>query len=184
VPPPIDFVIGFIAISYFLVIAAATKQHFRPGKYPAGMYVISALSLIGIITFMTYAFVRGFAYAAVPLILMLVAFVLFFWAILHSKKTELPLAFDEGAHVSGIITSGPWAYVRHPFYVSYTLFWSGCAIATMSQASALVSATLIVIYIYSAMKEEKTLRTGPHGDTYLTYRSSTGFCLPNFWSRN
>lgn len=180
----IDFVTGLAALAYFLVIASATKQHFKPGKYPLGMYVISLLSLVGISTLMAYAFVGDLEYAALPLVMILIAFALFVWSVKHSKKTQLPLAFDKEVDVSGIITSGPWRYVRHPFYVSYVLFWLGCAIATLSLASIVVFAALLFIYIYSAVKEEAALKAGPHRHTYLSYKSHTGFCLPKLPSRS
>jgi hypothetical protein len=42
----IDFVTGVSALAYFMMIAAATKQHFNSDKYPWGMHLISILSLI------------------------------------------------------------------------------------------------------------------------------------------
>ena len=180
----IDFVTGLIALAYFLVIAAATRQHFTSEKYPVGMYIISFLSLVGISTFMAFAFLQTINNAAVILALIGIAFAIFFWAAKHSQETRLGLAFADDASSSGIITSGPWQYIRHPFYVSYIIFWAACAWGTANFLSIVVFAALLFIYVYSAMREEMTLKNGSFGDEYLTYQRKTGFFFPKRLSRN
>ena len=173
-----DFLVGLIALLYFLMISAATKQHFVSEKYPSGMYLISILSLVGIVTFVAHAFVWGLTYTAAPLILIPCALALFIWATRHSDKRNLSLAFDDTSKVDGIITQGPWKYVRHPFYQSYALFWLACALGTMHPTSIAVFASLAFVYAYSAIREEGVLKRGPHGDAYLEYQRQAGFVLP------
>lgn len=180
----LDYVTGFFALSYFLTISAATKQHFVSDRYPLGMYLISGLSLVGIITFLLHAFLGDLTYYVGPLVLMTTAFALFLWAARHSARKKLSLAFDEETKVDGIITTGPWRLIRHPFYVSYILFWLGCAWGTVHPSSIVVLATLLFIYGYSAVREELALRQSRHGDAYLQYRRSVGFFLPKMVSRN
>lgn len=180
----LEYMTGFLALSYFLVISAATKQHFVSKTYPLGMYVISALSLVGIITFMAHAFLGNLTYLAGPVVLIVVAYALFFWAARHSARKKLSLAFDDETHVEGIITTGPWRFVRHPFYVSYILFWAACAWATMHLSSIVVLATLVFIYGYSAIREERALGQSRYGEAYLQYRRSAGFFLPKLVSRS
>ncbi|EAR51775.1 hypothetical protein OG2516_06916 [Oceanicola granulosus HTCC2516] len=161
----------------------ATSQHFASAKYPIGMYVISILSLGGLFTFLYHAFFEQLAYTLVSLVLTVVAFALFIWAIRHSREKRLSLAFDEEQKIDGIITTGPWRYVRHPFYVSYTMFWLGGALGTLHMASIAVAASLLFIYTYSAWREEKALKVGAFGQDYVTYREKAGFFLPKLVSR-
>jgi protein-S-isoprenylcysteine O-methyltransferase Ste14 len=174
----IDFVTGVSALAYFMMIAAATKQHFNSDKYPWGMHLISILSLIGVSFFMYTAFVLTLSHPVVVLLLIAAAFVLFLWAARHSSQRQLGLAFAEDFKTSGIITTGPWRFVRHPFYVSYVTFWFACALGTLHVVSIIVFGALLFIYVYSALREEAWLSGGDHGTTYLTYQRSTGFFLP------
>ncbi|SEN27915.1 Protein-S-isoprenylcysteine O-methyltransferase Ste14 [Loktanella fryxellensis] len=177
------FVAGIAGFAYFVMIAAATKQHFAPGKYPVGMMMISVLSLIGISAFMAFAFLWTLQYLPLVLILIAAAFALFLWAARHSRNRKLSLAFANELQIDGIVKSGPWQYVRHPFYVSYILFWMACAIGTMHLVSVIVFATLLFVYIYSAIREEKSLMTSRHGDDYVSYRNHTGFLFPKLSTR-
>ncbi|WP_394155170.1 methyltransferase family protein [Loktanella salsilacus] len=174
----VDFAAGCLALAYFLMIAAATKQHFNSDKYPWGMHLISVLSLIGVSFFMYTAFLLTLSQPVVVIALIVAAFALFVWATRHSNQKQLGLAFAEDFKTNGIITTGPWQYVRHPFYVSYIIFWMACAIGTVHVVSIIVFAALLFIYVYSALREEAWLRGGDHGSTYVTYQRSTGFFLP------
>ncbi len=180
----LDFSTGSFALAYFLMISAATKQHFVSDRYPVGMYLISTLSLVGIFTFLWQAFLGNLVSYIGPLVLMAAAFALFLWAARHSARIRLPLAFDDTPRIDGIITTGPWRFVRHPFYVSYILFWAGCAWGTRHMSSLVVLGTLAFIYGYSAIREERALRKSRLGDEYLAYSQSAGFFLPKLMSRN
>lgn len=179
-----DFLTGLAALAYFLVISAATKQHFASEKYPLGMYLISILSLVGLFAFLVHAFVWSLDFTVVSFVLIGVAFGLFLWAVQHSRQKNLSLAFDTETRIDGIITTGPWRYVRHPFYVSYILFWLACALGTTHPTSVVVFATLLFIYVYSALREERTLKQGRYADAYLAYQENAGFLLPKLVSRN
>lgn len=180
----VDFVIGLVGLSYFLVISAATKQHFSSDRYPWGMYLISALSLIGIFTFLLQAFWGALGLPIASLLMILAAFSLFIWAIKHSSKKKLSLAFDEELKIDGIVVSGPWRYVRHPFYLSYIVFWLACAIGTAHILSIIVLSTLTFIYCYSAIREEGLLKESSHRVDYLRYRETAGFLLPKISNKS
>lgn len=180
----LDFAIGLIALAYFLMISAATKQHFVSEKFPMGMRIISVISLIGLFTFLVHAFSERL-HASIALIpLFLIASGLFLWAVKHSRSRQLSLAFDKDTKVSGIITSGPWKYVRHPFYVSYVIFWLACALGTAHPTSLLVLITLLFIYGYSAVQEEAALKQGQFGEDYLAYQKNAGFFFPKIRLRS
>ncbi len=173
-----DFVTGLIGLAYFLSISIATRQHFRSDSYPAGMYVISALSLVGLGTFLYFAFRSELIFTGLTLVLILIAQGLFTWAMRHSKNKGLTLALDEQMQSESIITTGPWRYMRHPFYASYMIFWLGCALATQHIISVIAFLTLSGIYAYSARREERALSSGPLRKDYIEYRDTVGFFYP------
>ncbi len=174
----IDFVVGLFALGYFLVISAATKQHFASEKYPLGMYVISALSLVGLFAFLVHAYWSNLSNSVATVVLISAAFLLFGWAARHSLRKNLSLAFGKEARIDKIITSGPWKFIRHPFYLSYLVFWLACMIGTQHLASVSVFIALLFIYCYSALLEERILRNGRHREDYLRYQENVGFLLP------
>jgi protein-S-isoprenylcysteine O-methyltransferase Ste14 len=148
------------------------------------MYVISALSLIGLFIFLTFAFAQNLRSSEAVLGFISLAFVLFIWSVKHSEKKKLSLAFDKDMKIEGIITSGPWKFIRHPFYVSYIAFWFACALGTAQLSSIAVFSTLLFIYVYSAVNEERALKGGRYGIEYIKYRDNAGFFLPKLVSRN
>ncbi|MCL3883947.1 isoprenylcysteine carboxylmethyltransferase family protein [Marivita sp. GX14005] len=178
-----DMLSGWAALGYFLVISAATRQHFESETYPPGMYVISLLSLAGLFGFLVPAFGGDLVYPGAALGLILCAFALFGWAVRHSRSKRLSLAFDGQTRIDAIITSGPWTYVRHPFYLSYILFWLACAAGSVDPVVITAFVTLTFIYCYSALQEERALQAGRHGSQYLEYRKKTGFLLPRLIAR-
>jgi protein-S-isoprenylcysteine O-methyltransferase Ste14 len=179
-----NFLTGFVALAYFVMIAAATRQHFTAEKYPMGMHLISFLSLIGVSVFMAHAFLWTLNAPATVLTLFITAFALFLWAAKHSKDTQLGLAFASDVKSDNIITSRPWQYFRHPFCVSYILFWLACAWGTLHLASVIVCTVLLFIYIYSALREEAALKVGQHADTYIAYSKKTGLFFPKRAARH
>ena len=96
----------------------------------------------------------------------------------HSKNKGLTLALDEQMQSESIITTGPWRYMRHPFYASYMIFWLGCALATQHIISVIAFLTLSGIYAYSARREERALSSGPLRKDYIEYRDTVGFFYP------
>ena len=173
-----DFLTGIVGLAYFLSISIATRQHFNSDKYPRGMYVISALSLVGLIVFLALAFLGQLIFTGASLALILFAQALFTWAIRHSRDKQLTLAVDDQMQSATIIRTGPWRYMRHPFYASYLIFWLACALATQHLISVIVFLTLSGIYTYSALREERVLSSGPLRKDYIAYRETVGFFYP------
>lgn len=173
-----DFLIGLVGLGYFISISLATRRHFKRARYPAGMFVISALSVAAITTFALHAFWIGLVFEELALAMILAAFALFVWAIRHSRNGVLALAFDTENPSERVVDTGPWRYMRHPFYASYSIFWLACALATQHLSSVLCFILLFSIYFYSARQEEGALTRGPLRDEYLAYRKNVGFFLP------
>ena len=78
-----------------------------------------------------------------------------------------------------LLTSGPYRYVRHPVYGSFTVIAAGLALVFRSYLLAAVAAVWLAASMRWAAAEE-TLLASPEGlgEAYLSYSELTGRFLP------
>ncbi len=159
-------------------------RHFRCiGPMPVGMRLIGAVSFVSMVVF-------TWSVLAVPLsgiwpaapILSAAALALFGWAVATTRYTELAVAFTP-AQPPVLVTSGPFRYVRHPFYTSYLLFWLATGVATTSGICWIGPAILLGCYIIAARGEEHLISHGRLGAEYASYASRTGILLPRLMKK-
>ncbi len=99
------------------------------------------------------------------------------WAALH-LGAELALAIEarEGGR---LVTTGPYARIRHPIYTGVFLLVVGEAVALASPALGAYLLVAIFCANLRASAEEELLSTDPvHGSAYRAYRARTGRFLP------
>jgi protein-S-isoprenylcysteine O-methyltransferase Ste14 len=155
------------------------KKHFSTAETPREVKVLSAFVLATAFWF-TWAIVMAQQTAWLTMVawlLQVASAALFVWAIRASRAAKLTYIFDGGLP-QGLATDGPYKYVRHPFYTSYIVFWSGWALATGSIWSFIPVLCLTAFYVRAASQEEKLLMAAPFSKAYREYRSRTGFMLP------
>lgn len=97
-----------------------------------------------------------------------------FWARVHlGRNWGMPMSLRQGHE---LVTSGPYAYVRHPIY-------SGIMLAMMGTALAVNIVWLILLpayfayFIFSARTQEKMM-LAQFPDTYPAYRHRTKMLIP------
>ena len=74
-----------------------------------------------------------------------------------------------------LVTSGPYAYVRHPIYTGIIAMFIGTAL--VMPYSAIVPVVLIPYLVYSSRREERDMgRLLP--DVYPAYKARTKFLVP------
>ena len=79
-----------------------------------------------------------------------------------------------------MMSSGPYRWVRHPFYLSYTLAWLG-AVAAVGDVQLLPTvAVMLAFYVGAAYGEERRLLSGPAAADYAKYRCRVGLLIPRF----
>ncbi|MFT6825194.1 MAG: protein-S-isoprenylcysteine O-methyltransferase Ste14 [Pseudohongiellaceae bacterium] len=99
---------------------------------------------------------------------------LFWWAISTARK--LDFAFSK--NVGDLLTSGPYAVVRHPFYASYILLWASTTILFNSVFLWFTLLYLVTFYFMSARDEEQVILSSEHSKEYFEYRQRVGMFLP------
>ena len=169
------------ALSIFVIGSHAVvgKGHFKSKEMPAGANLVSASVLLSLAVFLLLLWTGDGPVAAlvVALVLEALSLWLFFRTIAASREGALHFAFDTENPVS-LVTAGPYRYVRHPFYTSYLIFWTGLAIGTWSLWAVPMLILMAVLYTVAARGEEaKFARTGMSAD-YAAYRARTGMFWP------
>jgi len=76
-----------------------------------------------------------------------------------------------------LISSGPYAYVRHPIYSGFLLAVTGTAIVIGEWRGLLAIVLVVVTQSLKAQREEKFMLS-EFGDRYAQYQRETGFLLP------
>lgn len=99
------------------------------------------------------------------------------WARYHlGNNWGMPMSVKEKPN---LITSGPYAYVRHPIY-------TGILVATIGSLLIagvwwlIIFVCILAYFVYSARKEED-LMIQEFPDQYPSYTSKTKFLIPFLW---
>jgi protein-S-isoprenylcysteine O-methyltransferase Ste14 len=176
-----DAVISIVSISVIAQYAWSVTAHFTSPKTPDGAKIISlAVALTGLLYMLALWMLNQPLSAQISgLLIQLSSVAQFWWAISASKKARLRFAFDKEAPAS-LLQDGPYAYVRHPFYSSYILFWTGWAIAAWTIWAILPLAFLIAVYVRAARDEEKNFSSTAFAAEYENYRQRAGLFWPKF----
>jgi protein-S-isoprenylcysteine O-methyltransferase Ste14 len=75
---------------------------------------------------------------------------------------------------AAVCRSGPYKFVRHPFYLSYVIAFLGVVAAFPSVATGRVCLLNIGLFLYMAFDDERVLLLSPLAADYQAYRLRTG----------
>ncbi len=166
-------------LACFLSFSWGTLRHFRSvGPMPPGMRLVGAVSLLTVAAFTWSVLTSPLpgTWPAAP-ILSFGSLALFAWSVRATRHTDFALAFA-GAQPPRLLVTGPFRYLRHPFYTAYLTFWLATCVATTSSICILGSATLLICYFIAAREEEKNISRSWLSVEYQSYASETGMFLP------
>jgi len=76
-----------------------------------------------------------------------------------------------------LITTGPYAVVRHPIYTGFLAGFLGTAIA-LSQVRGFISFVLIFLVLWLKLRMEEQWMRSQFGQTYATYAHETAALVP------
>ncbi len=78
---------------------------------------------------------------------------------------------------TSLVTSGAFAYVRHPLYLSILLLWAGGALALVSWVLALGFVALVPMFVARCRLEERLL-VAHFGAAYVAYAARVPMLVP------
>ena len=110
------------------------------------------------------------------LLLSLLGYAISIWALIHLGRSFAMLV-----SVRKVVSTGPYAYVRHPIYLGYVIDLCGLLLTNFSPAMLLLGAGFIAFLIVRARLEEEMLSATDAG--YRENVARTGFLLPRFSGR-
>ncbi|MHB1870784.1 MAG: methyltransferase family protein [Steroidobacteraceae bacterium] len=96
------------------------------------------------------------------------------WARIHlGRNWGMPMSMREGHE---LVTSGPYAYVRHPIYTGILFAILGSTLAVQF-AMLWVLPLLLAFFLYSALAEER-LMGAQFPEAYPAYKARTRMLIP------
>jgi protein-S-isoprenylcysteine O-methyltransferase Ste14 len=84
-----------------------------------------------------------------------------------------------GMHVpEELCEAGPYAYIRHPIYVSYLLAFLAAFVALPHWITGLMVVANVALFTHAARSDERRLGSSALADEYASYRQRVGMFLP------
>jgi protein-S-isoprenylcysteine O-methyltransferase Ste14 len=174
------------ALSIFVIGTHAIigKSHFKSKEMPAGANLVAVAVLMTLAVYLLLLWTNEAPAIAqlVGLVLGVISLWLFHRTVAASRDGALHFAFDV-EHPVSLVTSGPYRYVRHPFYTSYLIFWAAIALGTWSIWAIPVLALIVAMYTIAARDEERKFANSPMAADYAAYRARTGMFWPKLGNR-
>ena len=180
----LDTIVGVIALVTVGSYIWSVRYHFKAEQLRSGAKLISMIVIMsaGLLMFLTWWIVQPVSASIAGIAVLLASNILFWSAIRHTSSVKLLPAFTE-ANPHAIVVSGPYRYVRHPFYTSYIMFWTGWAVATWSVWSLVPLVGLTVMYWHAASDEEAKFHRTDMAGKYAEYSVRTGRFFPRLFAK-
>jgi protein-S-isoprenylcysteine O-methyltransferase Ste14 len=181
-------VVVFPILLYHRVRSQATRE--KLDRRQEGLLILLTLRPIGLVLLagvFAYLVDPGtMAWASMPLpaalrwsgiALCLAAAVLIVWTLRSLGDNLTDTVVTRREHT--LVTRGPYRWVRHPFYVSVTLFVAGMALAAANWFFLVFGAAVLTLIAVRTRTEEAKLEER-FGEAYREYRARTGRFVPRF----
>lgn len=179
---PLDWVLLAVALTTAIIIAVALQDFFVESRVNnPRIRAMQDLGLVSAVTHFGVIVLRGSVgpnWAIAGIAMYVAATLLFLSALEAARRVPLPRAFVSDPPPKALITGGPFAVIRHPFYVAYSLAWLAAPVATHGPLVTVVALVQIAIYVIAARREERQLEDR-FGDAFRTYKLATGMLWPS-----
>ncbi len=103
---------------------------------------------------------------------------LFSTAVHAASTNRLELFFSSQPQPHALIQHGPYRWMRHPFYTSYTLAWVAGTVVSNQPILLLTILLNAVLYYQAASREERWLAGSNLAEQYRGYQRAVGMFLP------
>lgn len=159
-------------VAVFVQFARAVRRYFIVTRMPWQMLLISGVGLLNLGWSLWSLFHEPMLRASQILGL---AIIVWGWLVFERAKAAhadaAPAIAYSGAVCTNVVESGIYSKCRHPFYVSYGLYWLGLLIVVPTIASAVFCSVLLSLYAIAAIREERDILRSGNGDAYRSYMS-------------
>jgi protein-S-isoprenylcysteine O-methyltransferase Ste14 len=137
---------------------------------------VSLLGLLVMIAALVGLFMSGrlFSHQPVAIALQVMAVALMVWARLTFGRRSFHASADPTA--GGLVTTGPYRYIRHPIYTALCLFGGVGIVAHWSLKSAALGALLFLGGLVRMLCEERLVKQSY--PEYLEYSKATKRMIP------
>ena len=129
---------------------------------------------------------KRFAWSSVPAVLQMLGALILLWSIgfcyrtMRENSFAAPVVKLQQERGQRVISTGPYAFVRHPMYFGAAFYFIGTALLLGSFWGVIFAFVLIGLLCIRIPIEEKTLRTGLEG--YDEYAAHVRYRLiPHVW---
>lgn len=149
-------------------------------RVPLGVLVIQLFGSIFLLlhlSLLLYTESVPTIYTYVGIAMYCAAFILFWFAVQSNRSKPLSQCYgtDIPEH---LVVSGPYRWIRHPFYTAYMLAWLAGVFATGELWLLPSVAIMVIIYVYAAILEERKFMNSALATEFRSYRQRTGMFLP------
>ena len=157
-------------------LGAARTFSMPKGETPSPLIYVFTLG-VGVLAFqsVTGSFEERMA---VPGVIGLIgSLVLFEWA--RQSVRGKPFSYIYSKDIPQFLwPSGPYAFIRNPFYASYLLAYFAVAMTFPGVASLAVVVGMTIYFNVAARQEERKFERSPVAAEYASYRKRTGRFVP------
>lgn len=172
-------VLGFILVfSYFAAAGAATFER-DESDVKGAMLGGFSLFFTGAIA----AALLSYRQALHPLnglaaaIILLGSVSLYEWARRSIRERRFHIAWS-GEVPDEVCASGPYAFVRHPVYLTYILAFVAVAVAFPMLPTLAILLFNLALYVHAARDDERSIDASELAQAYAGYRNRTGMFVP------
>jgi protein-S-isoprenylcysteine O-methyltransferase Ste14 len=178
---PLDWVLLAAAAATGVIIAVALQDFFIDSRNNPRIRALQDLGVAFAVVHFGGILLLGSAgprWAVAAIVMYALAALLFLSALESARRVHLPRTLVDDPMPKALITRGPFALVRHPFYIAYSLAWLAAPVATHGPVVTLFGVLAVITYIVAARREERQLEAH-FGAAYREYRAKAGSILPS-----
>jgi protein-S-isoprenylcysteine O-methyltransferase Ste14 len=153
-------------------------RHFRRVGKPAPLMLVTGLLAFASAAIHITALARRYSLFPRAAVFFYLAGAALFWSAVRATRGKGLAACYQGQVTPELVTTGPYRFIRHPFYTSYILVWVAGYVATGRWPLIFSACVMVFVYDRSARQEEKGFDRSPLAARYRSYKERTGRYLP------
>ena len=180
----LDAVSTVLSLAILQTFNWAVTGHFKSDSMPAGMKLIVVASAVTALALLAFLWTRAQPPAAqlAGMAIEVCGLGLFMLCLAATRQVRFRMAFDDGVPEQ-LVTTGPYRYIRHPFYTSYLIFWTGFALITFSWLAVPLLLLMTAIYFFAAQGEDRRIASSELAEQHVLHRQQAGMFWPKLWRK-